>query len=134
MDITAASFSRKARAGRVHLPEVNLLDLRALLADADCPFGRDAGDFVAAIKDGREPRRTSLIRLSELAGFAEQRYGEPVPLAALDRQMVDEIGARHVDVVNLGDLHRRTLRRLTRRPAPLENITLDVPASARGAA
>jgi hypothetical protein len=109
---------------------VELHDLRALLADADCPFGRDASDFVAAIKEGREPRRTALIRLSQLAAYAEQRYGEPVPLAALDRQMVDEIGAWHVDVVDLADLPRRTLRRLTRRPAPLENITLEVPASA----
>jgi hypothetical protein len=108
-------------------------DLRALLRDPGCPFGRDAGDLVASLKEGREPRRTSLIRLSDLAAFAEQRYGEPVSLAALDLRMVDEIGARHVDVVDLGDLHRRALRRLTRRPARLENVTLDVPDLSVGA-
>lgn len=102
-------------------------DLQAALSDPECPYLADGGDYVDALRASRQPQRTRVLSLADLAAFLERRGTSAGALPELDRLMVEEVGAERIDVVNLGEIHRRLLRRITRRRPPIANAHYDVP-------
>jgi hypothetical protein len=108
-------------------------DLHAALRDPECPYLVDGGDYVDALRGGRQPQRSRVLNLADLAAFLERRGTSGSSLPELDRLMVDEVGAKRIDVVNLDEVHRRLLRRITRRRPPITNIHYVVPDLPRAA-
>jgi hypothetical protein len=112
----------KGRSERVTLDE-----LQMALKDPECPYLVDGGDYVDALRGSRQLQRTRVLRLVDLADFLESLGTKASFLPELDRLMIDEVGAERIDVVNLGELHHRLLRRITRRRPPMTNIHYEVP-------
>jgi hypothetical protein len=106
---------------------VTLDDLQAALRDPECPYLVDGGDYVDALRESRQLQRTRVLRLVDLARFLESRGTSASSLPALDRLMIEEVGAERIDVVSLDELHHRLLRRITRRRPPITNIHYGVP-------
>jgi hypothetical protein len=102
-------------------------ELRIVLRDPECPYLVDGGDYVDAVRDGREVQRSRVLGLADLAAFLEGRGTSASSLGELDRLMVEEVGADRVDVVDLGELHHRLRRRLTRRRPPIAGAHYEVP-------
>jgi hypothetical protein len=112
---------------------VTVDDLQAALRDPECPYLVDGGDYVDALREGRQLQRTRVLNLADLIAFLDARGTSANSLRELDRLMIEEMGAERVDVVNLGEIHHRLLRRITRRRPPITNAHYavpDLPASA----
>lgn len=102
-------------------------DLQAALTDPECPYLVDGGDYVDALREGRQLQRTRVLAFAGLVAFLDERGTSASSLPELDRLMIEEMGAERVDVVNLGELHHRLLRRITRRRPPITNAHYAVP-------
>jgi hypothetical protein len=102
-------------------------DLQAVLRDPECPYLVDGGDYVNALRESRQLRRTRILRLVDLAAFLESRGTRASSLPELDRLMVEAVGVERIDVVSLDEIHHRLLRRISRRRPPMTNIHYDVP-------
>jgi hypothetical protein len=87
----------------------------------------DGGDYVDSLRESRQPQRSRVLSLVGLVAFLEGRGTSVSSLPELDRLMIEEVGAKRIDVVNLGEIHHRLLRRITRRRPPMTNIHYDVP-------
>jgi hypothetical protein len=93
-------------------------ELRRLLRDADAPFAFSAMSIPSALRSGSPPKRTRVVRLRDLAAFAESRRAAPVDVDELAALLVEELGARRLPHTDLGDVPRRALRRIAGKRAP----------------
>jgi hypothetical protein len=96
-------------------------ELRRLLRDADAPFAFSATSVPSALRSGSPPERTRVVRLRDLAAFAESRCAAPVDIDELAALLVEELGARRLPHADLDDAPRRALRRIVGKRGPRQD-------------
>ncbi len=101
-------------------------ELLALLADPECPFSAEPSDVPPAVRGRRQPARSRLIALPDLADFARRRHGDHPGLESEIDRLMAGLGARRSGYIDPWSAPRRLLRRLAGKPVP-RMVAYDVP-------
>ena len=106
-------------------------ELRALLRHPGCPWlrsPRELGEAVAARRKGEPLAPTGHIRLTDLVRFAREQGSDADP-DEIDRLMKTDLHAKTEQQIDLDDLTRRSIRRLTGRRNPRQELYVVSPPS-----